>query len=72
MSHDWLSIVLVGILVLQEIHHYIVTQKLINKIMAGNYQAYLAAQTIGKPREVKERPDDSAQEDLGILSAVVR
>ena len=72
MNPNLISIILLALLIFQEIQHYIVIQKLVNKIMAGNYQAYLAAQTIGKPHMVKDRLDnESVPEDLGVLQQIV-
>ena len=73
MNPNILSLCLVCLLIAQEIHHYLTTQKLINKVMSGSFQEYKQAEAFGKPRAVKTPSPESpgAQEDLGVLNQIV-
>ena len=63
MSEAGLVIALLG----SNVFWAIVVHRLINKVMAGNYGAYLQAQASAQPKPAPEfRPEPT--EDLGALS----
>ena len=64
--------ILIGLsigIILQGISFHVSLHKLVNKIMAGSYSGYLAAErNIGKKREPSQSGDEGPIEDLSVLS----
>lgn len=67
-------IVLVVFIVAREVYFYYTVDKLINKLMSRNYLDYTMSSTAADRSTVHKKPnikvDDSADEDLGILSGI--
>ena len=68
--NETVIIALLVFIITREVMFHISLQKLVNKVMAGSYQGYLASErTIGKTtRDALKLPDDGPQEDLAILT----
>lgn len=61
---------LVGVLVGQQIFWMQHTQKLVDKIMSGNYTTYVQSQPRALPERNKADLIPDPQEDLGILTGI--
>lgn len=65
MTEAALCVALIG----SNVFWAVVTHRLINKVMAGNYAGYLQAQASATPQAPMPVPPPEPTEDLGHLSA---
>lgn len=68
MDH-YISLVLVGLLIFQQVYYTLMINKLVNKLMSRSYHEYVQADNLPNRQDVpKVRIDDEHYEDMGQLA----
>lgn len=69
MMDHYISLVLVGLLIFQQVYYTLMINRLVNKLMSRNYHEYVQADNIpNRQASLKVKVEDEHFEDMGQLA----